>query len=759
MPAGQWAASWTTYDAIGRTTAQSVPVMTSSGDSGANTSTASSSWTYDFLGRVREETRPDNSGSSFVYSGTREKKFYVANPGGSPQLRSTERYDGAGRLARVIQPSGPTSATNRTGADVTTDYGYDFADRLVSVTMTGTETATPQTRSFAYDGAGFLTEESHPETGAINYTDYDARGHAGKKLPAGGHSIFKHQYTYDDAERLTEVATGSPSWTSGDGEFRMEKKFVFAPENAGTNKKKGKLEHAIRENFRPCPGGACWADHIRVTETYEYDALGRKARRETVIEDFTGSEPALLKSVEQTFNYNALGLLGSANYPTCDDCGVPPAADPARNLSLTYSEGMLQSVGGYVPSLTYGATGMLTSVAHSNGMTDSVTLDSSGRPKSISFGTWSSCGTPPEITNPPGDQSIASGTSATLEVTASGSTLQYQWYDASSVPASPIAGATQRQYVTPALTATKSYFVRVSNACRSVDSATATVTVTCTAPAITTPPQSPTIVAGTSTTLNVTATGTSLSYQWYRGASGDTSQPVGTGSSQFTTPALFATTRYWVRVSGACGAPANSVTAVVTVPLPAPANLLAGKHPNGIRLTWNNAAGAAKYEVWRRWGSSSYSLMANSAQSGWIDSSGIAGRTYVYKIRAVDADGGSASADSNPDLASLIDFMPIAARSTTISASHWQQLHDTLNALRAAKGDSALSWTQILPAGVPAPAPGVRVRRAHVEALRQQFTSVLQALGIPAPSYTNPNLVTEPEIRAIHVTELQERAQ
>jgi len=93
---------------------------------------------------------------------------------------------------------------------------------------------------------------------------------------------------------------------------------------------------------------------------------------------------------------------------------------------------------------------------------------------------------------------------------------------------------------------------------------------TCTAPAITSQPQSGTIRAGTSVDLTVGATGTSLTYQWYTGTSGDVSSPIAgaTGPTLTRTPAQ--TTNFWVRVSNSCGT-ANSATATVTVVGAAPA--------------------------------------------------------------------------------------------------------------------------------------------------------------------------------------------
>jgi hypothetical protein len=93
---------------------------------------------------------------------------------------------------------------------------------------------------------------------------------------------------------------------------------------------------------------------------------------------------------------------------------------------------------------------------------------------------------------------------------------------------------------------------------------------TCTAPAITSQPQSGTIRVTSGATLTVGVTGTSLAYQWNIGASGNTSNPIAgaTGPSVDVTPQQ--TTSYWVRVSNSCGT-VNSATATVTVVGAAPA--------------------------------------------------------------------------------------------------------------------------------------------------------------------------------------------
>jgi hypothetical protein len=68
--------------------------------------------------------------------------------------------------------------------------------------------------------------------------------------------------------------------------------------------------------------------------------------------------------------------------------------------------------------------------------------------------------------------------------------------------------------------------------------------------------QTRTLIANTTAPCNST-----LTYAWYDGIEPDTSHPVGTNSSQFTTPPITDTKNYWVRVSNACG----NVTASATV--------------------------------------------------------------------------------------------------------------------------------------------------------------------------------------------------
>jgi hypothetical protein len=172
---------------------------------------------------------------------------------------------------------------------------------------------------------------------------------------------------------------------------------------------------------------------------------------------------------------------------------------------------------------------------------------------------------PPVITSQPQSTSIVTGSSATLTVAATGTSVAYQWYRGSPGSGVALNGQTSAS-LTVSPTTTTTYYVIVTACGAPVTSSAATVTVgSCISPTISAQPQSRTVVSGNSTTLSVTASGTGLTYQWYIGSSGDFSRPVSGGTSSTLTVTPSMTTTYWVRVGGTCGF-VYSVTATVRIP-------------------------------------------------------------------------------------------------------------------------------------------------------------------------------------------------
>ena len=173
----------------------------------------------------------------------------------------------------------------------------------------------------------------------------------------------------------------------------------------------------------------------------------------------------------------------------------------------------------------------------------------------------------PAIVEQPAGAAIVRGQQHAMRIDATGGSLTYQWYvGGRGDTANPVPGATAAALTTPAtLEVTTSYWVRVTSAAcgtSSADSESVTVTV-CQPPQIEQQPRSDSYPKNAAFTLTVEASGDGLQYQWYRGERGDTSQPIGDNSCSITLTAA-ATQKYWVRVTGSCGA-ADSQTVEASV--------------------------------------------------------------------------------------------------------------------------------------------------------------------------------------------------
>ena len=124
------------------------------------------------------------------------------------------------------------------------------------------------------------------------------------------------------------------------------------------------------------------------------------------------------------------------------------------------------------------------------------------------------------ITAQPTDQSVVAGTTATFEVVASNAS-GYQWQRSTDNGTTfiDVSSATANSYTTPVTTLADSgtqYRVVVSGASNSVTSSAVTLTVTAVAvaPSISVHPANQSIIAGQNASFTVTASGSSLGYQW-----------------------------------------------------------------------------------------------------------------------------------------------------------------------------------------------------------------------------------------------------
>lgn len=140
--------------------------------------------------------------------------------------------------------------------------------------------------------------------------------------------------------------------------------------------------------------------------------------------------------------------------------------------------------------------------------------------------------TPPAITAQPASLVAIPGSPTTLAIAAEGSgPLNFQW----AKDGSPIPGATASVLHLASVTGSDagSYTVAVSNAAGSLTSSAATLIVVG-APVIGGQPAAQSVPAGSSATFSVSATGSSLRYQWTR----NNVAIVGATEASHTTPAL-----------------------------------------------------------------------------------------------------------------------------------------------------------------------------------------------------------------------------
>lgn len=186
----------------------------------------------------------------------------------------------------------------------------------------------------------------------------------------------------------------------------------------------------------------------------------------------------------------------------------------------------------------------------------------------------------PTLLSQPSDQSAVEGNGATFTVNANGAApLAYQWASSpDGVAFTPIPGASGTSYSTGATTLSLNgmrYRVTVSNAVGSITSSAVHLTVTqaVVAPAITVQPADQAVTAPATASFNVTATGTSPSYQWQISTDAGTSY-ASLGAPDAPSLAVSNTVtaqngaRYRVVVSNSAGSVTSSAALLSVNPTP-----------------------------------------------------------------------------------------------------------------------------------------------------------------------------------------------
>lgn len=190
-----------------------------------------------------------------------------------------------------------------------------------------------------------------------------------------------------------------------------------------------------------------------------------------------------------------------------------------------------------------------------------------------------------------------------------------------------------------------------------------------------------------------------------------------------------------------------TTTTVTTVPRPAaPTNFVAtAVSTSQADLSWNAVSDAVSYDIYRSSGFGPFALVASTSGTTLGQTSLSANTTYLYRIRAVNAEGFQ-SVDSTLDPATTVMFDPISA-GTTIRAVHFTQTQTAVNAFRVAAG---LSTVAFAPANV-----GAVILASDINAIRNAWLAARLSLGMTSIGLVDPTITAGVTVKDEHLKQIQ----
>lgn len=259
------------YDPGGRKRAET-PWLPGAGSNTEGISSATAwQWNFDTRGRLESTVAPQGDArvttrvayADAIGSGSSQRTSTVEGDGQNPDQATTFVHDGLGRL---------TGVTDALGQGLS--YSYDDADRILRNTFGD------QTRTWGYNGLGWLTSIGQPESGTTTYSEFSVTGVP--SVTTYGDGAVGVRTTFDGLMRPTSiVSTSTPS-----GVPAVSQSFTY--DDPAVPNSKGKLTRT--------------ADGIVVLDR-TYDAQGRLYRLKTSISPSGESAAAYL----QTYLYDDYG--------------------------------------------------------------------------------------------------------------------------------------------------------------------------------------------------------------------------------------------------------------------------------------------------------------------------------------------------------------------------------------------------------------------------------------------------------------------
>lgn len=376
----EWNLELTGYDLLGRVESSSVAYeVTSCMQNPA--STHETVIQRDRFGRPTRVTAPDGTATLMGYLGEREavRTEQMCTTGASnclggffESVATTERFDSFGRLRKVLEPGAGTGA-------LTSSFTYDVGGRMTRASLkAGLVT---QHRDMVYDNAGMLIEERIPERlGQPIDLDHDPLGNVIRSTRNGGVLDFD----YDDAARPTTT-----KWTpTGGSATTLQSSTYFNLFAISWNS--ARLKKTEQLTIAESGDGP----EVRVGQQYSYAGVGSNVNLQTTSVSVTNGGVPLVPARNFAINYtwDPLGNMASIAYP---DLAVTAGDDPpSREIRYVFDNGWPEYVIDFsgqeesselLATLSYHPNGTLASVAHSNGITDTLEQDlwMMGRPSGM----------------------------------------------------------------------------------------------------------------------------------------------------------------------------------------------------------------------------------------------------------------------------------------------------------------------------------------------------------------------------------------
>lgn len=168
-----------------------------------------------------------------------------------------------------------------------------------------------------------------------------------------------------------------------------------------------------------------------------------------------------------------------------------------------------------------------------------------------------------------------------------------------------------------------------------------------------------------------------------------------------------------------------------------------------VEVTWSSVFEASGYQIDRMDALGVWFQIGTPTDNSFEDGTVSEGKAYLYRVRAVD--GGGASGNSVPDLATTVSMSddPLAP-GLVIEAIHLAELRAAVDAVRVLATLAEADTTDSAVAGTP-------IRAVHITELREALDEARSQLGFFTGGYTDASL-TGVVVKAIHFQELRDAA-